>query len=502
MISNTTRALAFGCSAIAIATAAPVSAATFGSGCGGSPIGSATGAPSLSATEISTSQAIELIRQRRTELADQCPAGTVSVGGTCQPQPTLVAATSQAPQPQPVAAAAPPPAPAAAAQSQTPPAVTAQSQAKQGVAQPKAKAAPANVAAQPAPAKAKPQTPPSAPPKYSAPQPAESFAPVGDGRTRVAGTWAEVFLDFERHKNMNGGDGINPTRHQRTAGMLAGADWGARSAGSRPEGALFGLLGGYTHLANTFTNNSFTTDIFANGANLAFRVLEGTGIEQTLSGGSVGLYGVYFLGGFSTDLTYKADFFDFQARGQLSERLFENSCGGFLPAPLPGGATTLLTSLDGSTNVTNHTIAANANYKFGIGGGWWLEPTAGMRFTYGDFDSDAAALGLADGHAVRVQGGMRVGTGGINRDGSFWTMALTGLLYSDVAISGFVAKTAPVLGLPPTIADVDEGKLRALGMIQSKITLPSGYTYYGQVELRGGEDVIGGGGKVGIRYEW
>ena len=55
----------------------------------------------------------------------------------------------------------------------------------------------------------------------------------------------------------------------------------------------------------------------------------------------------------------------------------------------------------------------------------------------------------------------------------------------------------PVLG-PPT----DEGKLRALGQLRAQVTTTQGVSYYGQAEVRGGEDYFGATGKVGVRIDW
>jgi len=94
---------------------------------------------------------------------------------------------------------------------------------------------------------------------------------------------------------------------------------------------------------------------------------------------------------------------------------------------------------------------------------------------------------------------LRFGSSVLLDRGQQLTTVLTGLLYSDVIVDGYIANSS---GLPPSVAEVDEGKLRVLGMLQSKLDLPNGLSYYDQVEVRGGEDVIGFGGKLGIRTEW
>ncbi len=133
-----------------------------------------------------------------------------------------------------------------------------------------------------------------------------------------------------------------------------------------------------------------------------------------------------------------------------------------------------------------------------MGQGLWFEPTAGFRYTFTDYGDDAAALGLQDGKLWRVQAGARIGTGGYY-DGYRWTLSLAGILYDDVSISGFVTDAA---SLSSGAAIVDQGKLRALGQFAGTLSDGSGLSYTLQLEVRGGEDVVGVGGKVGLRYQW
>ena len=52
------------------------------------------------------------------------------------------------------------------------------------------------------------------------------------------------------------------------------------------------------------------------------------------------------------------------------------------------------------------------------------------------------------------------------------------------------------------VLEDDEGKVRALGQLRVKATTMHGFSYYGQAEMRGGEDYFGVAGKVGLRYDW
>jgi hypothetical protein len=434
------------------------------------------GPPSTTATEISTAQALELIRQRRVQLAQACPPGLVSINGICQPPPGV----------QPVA------------QTQPAPVVTAPAQPAVGggaaVASGKASSAAAK-------AKAAPKAPSALPSKDPALVEQATYAPASAGRT--VATWTEGFIDFEHHDDVVGGLDDSPTRRQRTVGSVSGIDWSQRSYGVRPEGVQFGLLGGMSETRNKFSDTTNSSATVATGATApggsvaAISTRSTTGAEQSIEGPFVGVYGSYFAGGFSADVLFKADFFDFDARGQTVETIvFANVCAN--PA-VDRVVSVRNIDLRGDTSVHNYTLASNANYRMDTGGGYWWEPTAGIRFSYSDFGSDAALLGLADGQVLRLQGGVRVGHTALLTGGQVLTTALTGLLYSDVLVNGFVATSA---GLPSGAAEVDEGKLRVMGVAQLRLERPDGISYYGQADIRGGEDVIGYGGKVGMRLEW
>ena len=49
------------------------------------PAGSTPAGTSLAAAEASTAQVMELVAQRRATEAEACPAGSVRLGGVCQP---------------------------------------------------------------------------------------------------------------------------------------------------------------------------------------------------------------------------------------------------------------------------------------------------------------------------------------------------------------------------------------------------------------------------------
>ena len=69
----------------------------------------------------------------------------------------------------------------------------------------------------------------------------------------------------------------------------------------------------------------------------------------------------------------------------------------------------------------------------------------------------------------------------------------------DVSIRGYVTDAAALQSGPATI---DQGKLRALGRFFGTVSGGGGLMYTLELEVRGGEDVIGAGGKLGVRYQW
>jgi hypothetical protein len=192
----------------------------------------------------------------------------------------------------------------------------------------------------------------------------------------------------------------------------------------------------------------------------------------------LGLYGSYFHRGFAIDVLAKIDVFNFNQR-------VDTNC----PDPA-------MIATTGSTDLTNYVVASNIYLRHGSGH-FWLEPTAGFRYVSSDFGSRAAVLGIADGEALRLQAGVRIGSDWMGSDYRLWSVSILAGLYSDVVVNGFTAAGGTGVTL-----ETDEGKVRALGQLRAKVTTAHGISYYAQAEIRGGEDYLGVGGKVGLRYDW
>jgi hypothetical protein len=153
-----------------------------------------------------------------------------------------------------------------------------------------------------------------------------------------------------------------------------------------------------------------------------------------------------------------------------------------------------------STDFRNYVLASNIGYHFDLDRGYWFEPTGRITYTFAHFDSDAAELGLDDGHTLRLQAGGRLGKTILDQyAGRIWTVAVGAYLYSDVLVEGFVANGQGISSGP---LEQDEGKLRVLGTLLGQVTTFDGYSVYAEGEVRGGEDYWGVGGKLGARVEW
>jgi hypothetical protein len=298
--------------------------------------------------------------------------------------------------------------------------------------------------------------------------------------------WTQGFGDYEKRTNLSPGavetltvDGggnavvtapVDLTRKTTTVGVLGGADVTFRGVFGAGDGLIVGLLGGFMR------------------SNISFSGLQTATVSARVEGPSVGAYVSYFNGAFSGDLAFKADLLT------LDESFAQNiaiSNGTF--AVLSGNP---------SVRMNDYNIAGNLNYKFDLGGPLfsWVEPTVGFRYTRTDYGDGAAELGLADGDNLRVQGGARFGTD------FMWgavrvTPTVTGLVYSDVIVTGLVAQTSPT-GLPIGVVPSDEGKIRGEGIFALSFDYGNGLSSFALAEVRGGQDLFGAGGKAGLRFQW
>jgi hypothetical protein len=264
------------------------------------------------------------------------------------------------------------------------------------------------------------------------------------GRAVRYALWGQGFGDIEwRNENVAG---VDLGRTTATIGAIGGADVTITNIFSPTDAYVLGVLGGFTS-AHVKNNDGSTARV------------EGPG---------VGVYTAYVIGGFSTDTTFKVDFFDL------------NRSATGLP--------------DLNLHLTNFVTSSNLNYKFDVMT-WWVEPTVGASYTSTVWDDASKFFGFEDGHTWRVQGGVRVGTT-LDWSGVKVEPTLTGLAYSDVQVRGGTVAAAA----GGTIVPTDEGKVFGQGIAKLNFIWNTSFSSYLEGEVRGREGVLGAAGRLGVRY--
>lgn len=327
------------------------------------------------------------------------------------------------------------------------------------------------------PSTAKPDTDtaPSAVAKYNA----------GNGGP-THGVWAQGYADYEHRSDLTI-DVANPgaiSRNSYSSGFLAGADTTFRLGDPRTR-LTTGIFGGYNATHSRESDGTFR-DFQGFTPPEAFKR---SAAEQNVDGGFVGGYLTLLRDRFALQTIFKADIYRLDQRDTVM---------AFNPAD-PFGCAFPAVTRSGTADLNNYIVEANASYRFDAGARSAIEPIIGVRVTFTNFSNQNGSLPVpGDGHVVRLQGGARYST--------FWTVpggvlttSLTGLLYSDVAIDGFATVSG---GFQPTTPIPDEGKLRVLGQILTRWDQGDGLSYTAQAEVRGGENLFGVGGLLGLRYEW
>jgi len=269
-------------------------------------------------------------------------------------------------------------------------------------------------------------------PFYKAPPPPPLLEPA----VRYA-AWVQGMGDYVRQTGTSNtsilcctlpGGGIpqplsqNAQSRAAMVGVLGGFDGTFRNVWAQNDAVIIGVLTGYlsSDVRLITTSTSSAPQNVGNGQST---------LDAHLAGASAGAYITYFNDRFSGDLTFRADFLNLSE--SFNEILAFTANGGNNPVP----ATLFPFAGAGSTRLNNYTTNGNVNYRIPISTISWIEPTTGFQYTQSDYDASAAALGLTNGHLVRVQGGARYGIE------YYWgpaklTTTVTGLAYEDVSITG------------------------------------------------------------------
>jgi hypothetical protein len=452
--------------------------------------GIALGGASISATEASTTQVLEVMSQRRIREAQRCPTGSTRVGGVCRAVAVASVGSVQV-------------------NSYVAPDVSdSGAQTKGGAALP-------------------------SPPEEKMHLGQKTYSPSALNQGPNYGAWIEGFFDHDKRSNLPGGQ----TREQRTNGYLAGFDTNIPLPAASSQ-LKVGVLGGYSTTTQKFlptrsTENVDTTLIgTVPGTSAAFPDLvekfifnlphtsEST-TEQEITSRTGGIYLSYVTGGFFNDLLGKVDWGSLSRRTTGSDtfsRGFKNTTvqlnadptkifpppgsvsGCFVPSTVVFDTpTTEVFDITQTTSLTSFTLSNSVGYHFSLANNYWFEPSATVLFTYAHFASSADALGLKDGHTLRLQGGGRVGHSQLVGKSFVWTNSVGAFLYSDVIIDGYVisADAFSAAGL-----EADEGKVRGLGVLQTRLDFSNGTSLYAEANGRVGDDYRAYGGKIGGRIEW
>ena len=281
-----------------------------------------------------------------------------------------------------------------------------------------------------------------------------SKAPAAPASNVTVGAWVSSTADFE---NQTGTFlGANLGARTQTYTTIGGVDFVKTHIFTASDALLFGFLGGGTE--------AFTQPSAAGAASTKTRA------------GTVGMYGAYLPGDFSTDWS-------------LTVSPTNSVTGGLVPA---------------STNVTSYSFSNNYQYRFTLPSKWWLEPTAGYSYTDGVWSTTQRNAGFLDNIVWRLQGGLRAGTSIPLGNGISIQPAFTGLVYSDVKVMG--TSTAPALAGFPT-APTDQGQLWGKGDAKVTFAFPQNFSAFVEGEVHGTGNngtgtSLGGSATVGVRKTW
>jgi hypothetical protein len=382
---------------------------------------------SQSSTQDSTKATMASISDRRTNEAQRCPEGSTRVNGTCMP-----VASRFAPEP---------------------PGGTWMSM-------------------------------PAAMVAFVPPKPASAVDPAPH-----MAVWTQAYGDYQRLTANSPGLGefsvlaLNVKSTTWSGGVVGGIDMTFRNLASGGDGLIAGVLVGYESAHSSINTSSISSDPASpNGSST---------MSALLWGPTTGVYGSYFNGGFSTDLAFKAEFFDLNMSFNDILGFESNPAFGFPPTTVPFSGT-------GATRLNNYTTSGNVNYRFPLptGANLWIEPTTGFQYTRSDYAADADQLGLVDGSLLRLQAGARFGVES-SWNGVRMTTVFTGLMYDNVAVIGGVLQGG---GNPLVLAD--EGKLNVEGIVTLNFYHGNGVSSFVQADVQGGEGLFGAGGKAGLRVAW
>ncbi len=321
------------------------------------------------------------------------------------------------------------------------------------------------------------------------------------------GVWTQGYGDYEQRTANSGGytiggagipNPIIPTRidaRSRTTsyGLQFGADVTSRNVFSPGDGLITGVMIGWS-------NADLSLQTRTTSSNLLLLDNGSSQLNAAYTGGLAGVYATYFNGAFSADFLFKADAYDLGVNFSDYIAFAPNSLGpGGQPIYAPAARIFPYWS-SSHLPVFDFNLVGNLNYRIHLAPRWWVEPTVGAMYTATLYDWRASRVGLADGEQVRLQGGARFGVETI-LGATPTTLTLTGLAYNDVLIAGgFVGSLA--FNGQNLLQQANQNQMRGRGIIALNFDHGGGLSSFIQGEGRGGYGLVGGGGKIGVRYAW
>jgi len=340
-----------------------------------------SGPPSLSITEASTTDVLELVRRRKSQmLLASADDGTLPAAETA-PEPP--ASQSSAPQ---------------------------QSSGSAAKATKPKKAAPAQA-------------------------PGEATLEATSGGTVVRGAWGQAYVDYEKHDNIAPGQQENPDRKSVTSGGMLGMDWSRRTvSGGVPKGVQVGVFGGYNNTDSDFSRTQFFDQDPAATRDLINR----DNSHQEVDGGFTGGYLGYLNGKFSADLVAKFDFFDLSQKSDLTSNSGCTPDVGF-----QRGSADLVDYIIAGNLYYRYDLSRSSWFEPSVGARVTITDYSNDRNVVSFAGTTSTGtLGLDDGEALRLQIGGRYGEAGVAPSGWLWSYTVGAFLYSDVAVDGLTFASA------------------------------------------------------------
>lgn len=264
------------------------------------------------------------------------------------------------------------------------------------------------------------------------------------------GTGAWIDRDDEQ-------DGFTLDRKQTVWGGIAGFDFGTQDVG---DALMFGVFGGY-----------LTSDLD----------FDATNTEWTYEGPTLGAYATYLDHAFFVDAMVKVDFLD-----------VDIDAGGLAPQ-----------SGEADTDVTNIGARIDTGYKFGFGGGGFVEPQATLAVLnseIGDVDIFGGEVDFDDETSVRGRLGLRLGYEARASDGVTYSGDATVSVWEN--FSGDNDVTIVDTGVPDFAVSDDPGETTGDVGLGFSVLSPDGWSGFLKANYQFANDYDAIIGNAGLRYAW